>query len=182
MRLIWLTHVAVVLTAALTFWAVSVPGWYFGPTVGAVLLWLAIGCAWLISLLVGALWKRSWLLRPWSWGHVAAAPALAAATFVLVVVGAPLEVRYRLSKPEMNRVARDVMHSRGPNRPAITEIGLFDVDRVERIPGGVRFVVRGTGFLSVAGFAYLPSHEPAVLAEEYYRHLDGPWYVWQESW
>ena len=65
---------------------------------------------------------------------------------------------------------------------AIHRIGLWPTGRVEKIPGGMRFTVSGTGFLDPASFAYSPRGEPArVGSEDVYTHLDGPWYLWDES-
>jgi hypothetical protein len=81
----------------------------------------------------------------------------------------------------MDDVARDV--AAGRRAPAsIDRIGLWQVDRAERVRGGMRFLVAGTGFLDPVGFAYSPQGTPPVIGEDDYVHLEGAWYVWTESW
>jgi hypothetical protein len=61
-------------------------------------------------------------------------------------------------------------------------IGFFEADRVDRIDGGYRFLVNGAGFIDQAGFAYSPNGAPEHLGDDSYRHYDGPWWIWSESW
>ena len=61
-------------------------------------------------------------------------------------------------------------------------LGVYPVDRVETITGGMRFLVKGTGFLDREGFAYSPNGPPKAIGEDYYTHFSGPWYLWRQSW
>jgi hypothetical protein len=82
----------------------------------------------------------------------------------------------------MNTAARRVVAHPEQARK-IHRIGLWRTGRVERIPGGMRFTVSEAGFFDAGGFAYSPHGKPAnVGGEDAYTHLDGPWYLWDESW
>jgi len=99
----------------------------------------------------------------------------------IVFSGGALWARYMLSRPAMNDLAADVIAGKR-SATSVSRVGLYRVDRVERIPDGMRFLVRGTGFLDSHGFAYSPRSRPAAIGEDFYKHLDGPWYVWRASW
>ncbi|WP_214317945.1 hypothetical protein [Nonomuraea sediminis] len=95
----------------------------------------------------------------------------------LVYAGAPVRARFELSRPALERFAA--------SKPAGEDarwVGLFHVESVERIPGGVRFLVVGSGFLDHHGFVFSPERAPEDDGEGFrYAHLSGPWYTWQES-
>ena len=162
-----------------TLYATSVPGWYFFLSLVVLGAWVLVGLGWIVSIGARALARRSlFVLSP----AVFVAPALAVVVAALVWFDVPLHARYRLSRPAMDAAARKVVaHPEQARR--MHRIGLWPTDRVEPIRGGMRFAVSGAGFLDAQGFAYSPDGEPArVGAEDVYTHLDGPWYVWDESW
>ena len=155
-----------------TLYAVSAPGWYFELTLAVIAAWLLVGAGWLVSVAARVIRRRR---LEWADGVV---PALALVVGALVFFDAPLHARYRLSRSAMDAAATRVVAHPGQAR-TIHRIGLWPTDRVERIPGGMRFTVSGAGFLDAVGFAYSPSGEPArVGGEDIYTHLDGPWYLW----
>jgi hypothetical protein len=150
-------------------YAVSAPGWYFELTLAVVAAWILVGASRLVSVASGAV--REGRVEP---TH-AVVPALALVVGALVLFDAPLHARYRLSRPAMDAAARRVVAHPGQAR-SIHRIGLWPTDRVETIPGGMRFTVSGAGFLDPGGLAYSPTREPAnVGGEDGYTHLDGPW-------
>jgi hypothetical protein len=160
----------------LTFYAYSVPGGYFEPTLVALWGWVLVGASWFVSVATRLLRRRG--LRPGD----AVVPVLVLVVGTLLVVDAPLQARYRLSRSAMNATAKRVIAH--PERArTIHRIGLWRAGRVEKIPGGMRFTVSGARFVDDHGFAYSPHGKPAkVGAEDVYTHLDGPWYLWDESW
>jgi hypothetical protein len=159
-----------------TLYAYSVPGGYFELTVAAVWGWVLVGASWLVSVATRVLRRRP--LRPAD----AVVPVAVLVVGALVVFDGPLQVRYRLSRSAMDSTARRVFAHPEQAR-AIHRIALWRTDRVENIPGGMRFTVSGARFLDDHGFAYSPHGKPAkVGAEDVYTHLDGPWYLWDESW
>jgi hypothetical protein len=80
----------------------------------------------------------------------------------------------------MNDLAQEVMSQPSTSTP--DRVGLFPITRVERFKGGMRFIVGEGGFLDEGGFAYSPKGMPPRLGEDHYSHLEGPWYIWVESW
>ena len=138
--------------------------------------WILVGAAWLVSVAARVIRGRQ--LEPAD----AVVPALTVIVGALVLLDAPLHARYRLSRSAMDAAAERVIPHPGQAR-TIHHIGFWPTDRVEKIPGGTRFTVSGAGFLDAGGFAYSPSGAPAnVGGEDVYTHLDGPWYLWDESW
>jgi hypothetical protein len=154
-----------------TFYAVSVPGWYFELTLAVIAAWILVGASWVVSIATVVLRRRP--LEPAD----AVVPVLVLVVGALVVVDAPLQARYRLSRSAMNATARRVVAHPEQAR-TIHRIGFWRTDRVERIPGGMRFTVSEAGFFDAGGFAYSPHAAPAkVGGEDVYTHLDGPWYL-----
>jgi len=65
--------------------------------------------------------------------------------------------------------------------PRRTWVGLFPVEEIEAVPGGVRFVVRGSGFLGQEGYVYYengvaPGHDYLNRDRE---PLSGYWFKWR---
>ena len=174
LRIAWIGLFGALVCA--TFYAVSVPGWYFEWTLAVVSAWILVGVGWLVSVAARVLRRRR--LEPAD----AVVPALVVVVGALVLLDAPLHSRYRLSRSAMDAAAKRVIaHPRQAR--TIHRIGFWPTGRVEKIPGGMRFTVSGAGFVDAAGFAYSPKGEPAnVGGEDSYTHLDGPWYLWDESW
>ncbi|MGW0199364.1 hypothetical protein [Nonomuraea sp. NPDC003201] len=42
-------------------------------------------------------------------------------------------------------------------------------------------MIEGTGILTSYGLAWSPNGEPDIDGPGYYRHFDGPWYIWEIS-
>jgi len=135
-----------------------------------------VGASWLVSVATRVLRRR-----PLGLADVVA-PVVILVVGALVVFDAPLQARYRLSRSAMDATAKRVITHPEQGR-TIHRIGLWRTDRVEKIPGGTRFTVTGAELIDEAGFAYSPHGKPAnVGGEDVYTHLDGPWYLWDESW
>ena len=86
----------------------------------------------------------------------------------------------------MDRMAAEVMAGGSTERGWV---GLYEVNEVERIANGVRFVIDDSGLYRL-GFAYAPDGEPK-LTEANYSPLWTPttvesigdgWWSWSESW
>lgn len=165
---------AVVLSLA----SVSVPGGYFVLQLGLFYGWAAILVGAVVAYLLSAIRRRTPKPRL---GHTV--PVIAfVLTVVLAVVQVPLLVGYFVSAGSMNALMREA--ARDPksfDKPG--RVGVWSVERVESYKGGVRFLVKGTGFLDPGGFAYSEKGQPPNIGgEDYYDHLHGNWYVWSESW
>jgi hypothetical protein len=178
----WPSHLAGFVALLIVWEAASVPGTHFGGMLIGILAWLAVGAVWFLRgvLRVGAglrygikpqslTGKRRWLVLP----------ILAFVCVASVGRRLPLHARFILSRGAMERMAQQVQAD--PNAGAsTTRIGLYRVSRVEPIPGGMRFVIDGTGFLDRWGFAYSPNGAPASGGLDEYEHFRGPWYLWRE--
>jgi hypothetical protein len=156
--------------AGVTTWSGSAPGYYVLPLAGAVLVGVLLGVVMLVrfSLLQRRRpptpeAKRAWLTT-----------LALGIVIVFVSLGTmPLELRFRLSENAMAQLARDVLEGR--RDPAGIEwVGLWKVKDVERIPGGVRFLVEGAGLFDEHGFLYVTNGLPPRNATYY----DGGWYTW----
>ena len=102
-------------------------------------------------------------------------------TFALLTFEAPMMARFALSLPAMNDTAKRVM-AEPKDADEVRRIGLWPVEDVTYYKGGMRFLVRGSGFIDQCGFAYVKSGKPPEIGDEdYYDHLHGDWYVWTES-
>lgn len=157
-----------------TIYAFSIPSPFMGP-IYSELLWIAVGLAWLVQIAF-TVWRtrpltaraaRSWFL----------APVLALIALTLVWTDAPFQARYRLSRDAMDSTARRVIREPASG-DRIHRIGLWNVYGVERVPGGMRFLVNDSGFVDSGGFAYSPNGPPRGPDIADYEHLDGPWWLW----
>ena len=166
------------LLVALTFWAFSIPGTYFFVAAMLSLVWVLLALLWLgrFAYLLGR--RRLGKAQIGAW---LALPVIVVAAAIAVSLDAPARARFELSRPAMDRAARDVLAGRrDPSK--IHRIGLWEVDRAERVGPSFRFLVKESGLFDSIGFAYSTRGEPPYVGEDSYWHVEGPWYVWQESW
>jgi hypothetical protein len=172
--------IGVSVLAVLSLWAVSVPGSYFGLVLLLVYPWLGAAAVWVIQVIRVGRWKGSAGIRSLRW--LLATGVVVVVTALACWLQAPLYLRFALSLSQMNAVAAQL--SAADPDAVLTDqwIGLFDAERIERINGGMRFLVKGTGFLDPGGFAYSPSGEPEIIGEDWYQPFVGPWWLWEESW
>lgn len=139
--------------------------------VGYVLLFyalIALATTWLIWLLIGRLRYHTWHL-------FFVAPLLAAAASALVATGLSADAGWWLSRSALERAATDCAPTTTDHR-----LGVYTVTTVEQSDGGCLFTIPGMGFLDAAGFAYMPAGNPPAGrgdGDEFYTHLDGPWYT-----
>ena len=172
----WVDRVPLLLVpplAAFTLWSLSVPGVDFFSAAVAALVWLAFGVLLLVRIgrLLAQPPVRRDLLALWT-----CALFVGLLVFSAGVSDVPLEVRFALSKEAMNDVALAVIS--GERDPGtIDRIGLWNVDDVERVAGGMQFRVREAGFLSSTGFAYRADGLPPS-GEDSYRYYRAGWYIW----
>jgi hypothetical protein len=168
------TNVLALAALVYTAYVFSVPSPFMG-SIYSELLWIGVGLAWLVHVAV-TVWRN----RPLTFGATRSwliVPTLAAIALTLVWTEAPFQARYRLSRGAMDSTARRVMRDPG-SADRIDRIGLWNVSAVERVPGGMRFLVDGSGFIDFGGFAYSPNGPPQGADIADYEHLDGPWWLW----
>lgn len=137
--------------------------------------WVVIFTVWLVRLLFLAApqsrkashWKLRWALPML---------ILLGAT-ILMATGVPTRVRFEASRPAFDQLATDVMAGGSTDIPSV---GLYDIELLERTSDGVRFLVLGSGFIDVTGFAFSTDGDPSDPdnSEDVYRPLGGGWYQW----
>lgn len=170
--------VALAATLATFAFSLSIPGGDFelwaasgGVLVFAVIAW-AIAVVW--AVVRG---QASVLRRPLTW----AAPVALLIAVAMEITSAPMQIRYTTNKSEMNAAVKAV--AADPSSAAkIDRIGNLRVEEVQRIPGGMRFLVKDSGWLDPAGFAYSADGEPRSYGEDLYEPLSDGWWVWTASW
>jgi len=104
---------------------------------------------------------------------------LFSALSALLFAGIPRKMMFRANMPAMNRWVQQLLTTAGAP-PPVARVGSYDVEDVELIPGGVKFLVEGAGFFRRGGgFAFSPSGPPAVNGPAYetYSPLGGGWYL-----
>lgn len=146
---------------------------------GTELVWIALAGVWGVRIVGAALVARL-RFRVVEWIRWLAVPAILGVVFAITQSGAPFDVRLSLSRAGMDRTAAEVMAGGATDREWI---GLWPVENVERIPGGMRFIVMGGGFIDRWGFAYSDTGDrpPIMDGEDGYEHLDGNWWIWTDG-
>lgn len=166
------------LLVAMTFWAFSIPGTYFFVSATLGLVWVLLALFWIGRFGYVLVRRRPSTAQIAAW---LALPAIVLAAAIAVSLDVPMRARFELSRPAMDRAARDVLAGRRDPQ-AIDRIGLWEVERAERGRGTFRFLVKESGLFDPVGFAYSPHGRPPNFGEDAYRHVSGPWYVWEEGW
>jgi len=175
------TTLVLAAVAAVTWYSVSVPGYYFMLLLLLFYGWLVVGGVWLVLAIVfiDRTGRRVAFRSRWLIGGA----AVILATVLAFVIDWPLHVRFQLSRPALEGLAVEMAR---PTAPAMTEarsIGLFDTESLEPFDGGYRFLVKDSGFFDPGGLAYSPSGVPPNIGgEDRYYPLFGPWWIWIESW
>jgi hypothetical protein len=101
-------------------------------------------------------------------------------TVVLVGLDVPLRLRFEASRASLDALAEQLTAEDAPDRIPDMAVGLFDAEKIERVPGGFRFLVNDTGFLDSGGFAYSPIGAPPNFGSDSYERFRGPWWIWIE--
>jgi hypothetical protein len=172
------TTVAVLSNALLSFVVVSTPAFRFDLFVLTAALWMILGAYWLVRL-IAMLFAAGPRQVVSNWGRWAIPALIVLVAAALIWVGAPLHARLALSRGAMDEMATYVIRTGSTDVPGV--VGLFDVEEVNAPEWGMRFIV-GACFLDRCGFAYSPDGPPPARGENSYSHIDGPWYLWDQSW
>lgn len=109
-------------------------------------------------------------------GLLGAADVGLAGAAILMASGLPTRVRFEASRSAFDQLATDVMAGGSTD---VQSVGLYDIELLEQTPDGVRFLVLGSGFIDVTGFAFSTDGDPSDSnSEDVYRPLGGGWYQW----
>lgn len=169
----------------LNLWGELTPRGNFGAYVFSLLGWSITGGALLArSIAMRLVTKRFQCCCPRGphYGRWLTPMLLFASTIVLVASGIPSTVAYFVSRPAMERLARQTEKSpRGTKLPD-QRLGLYWATNIEKTDSGLRFELDGcNGFMDWCGFAHLPEGLPSTQPfEGGYEHWDDQWYVWYE--
>jgi hypothetical protein len=152
----------------------------FGGAVITQLLWGLLAAIWGVRL-VGTLLTTGVDRSVAVWTRWLAVPLILGAVFAWTRVEGPFDLRLLLSRAAMDEAAIEIIDGGSTERGWI---GLWPVQDVERLPGGMRFIVSGCGFIDRCGFAYLTngsSGPGASVSEDRYEQLEGNWFMWTKS-
>ena len=183
----WPTFALMVVSALMYLvGAAAVPS-FTGPRVLGILGWVSVAAILLMRGVVRvtvAVVDERWSALRHGWFRWLVPPIIFAAVHVLVTADVPLRVAFRLSKPEMDRLAEQVLASPSATHRS-RQVGLYSATEIRRLPIGpigMRFGVRGTEFMFAGGgVAYCPSGPPRTSTSagtDIYKPLGGGWYAW----
>jgi hypothetical protein len=149
----------------------------FSMAVMAQVAWALVALIWLIRF-AGALWSKRLRLPAMDWLRWLAIPAVLALVFLYTSTDAPFNLRLSLSRGAMNQAAIEVVAGGSTDRGWI---GLYPVQRVERIANGMRFLIADSGFIDRVGLAYSTSAQPdGITGTDEYQSLGDGWWLWVE--
>ena len=115
-------------------------------------------------------------------------PLLAVLAVAIVTNDVPFKLAFSASRAELETFAKSSINLPTPPPQfagVYSRVGWYTVGPPEPLTavGGVRFAVKDVGFISTAGFAYLPVGPPRVNMDgAFYRHLEGRWYWYNIHW
>jgi hypothetical protein len=140
---------------------------------GAVVIWLL---RLLCSCVLAFLFRDPIFKCLSTWRRWLTLPALTLLVWLLLEHHLPFHAAFLCSRPAMEQVAQEVMQMPvGTKDVPNHRIGLYAGNRIERVKQGMRFRVDGGHFGS--GFGYFPGGPPPLKGDEFYDHIDGPWYL-----
>jgi hypothetical protein len=171
-----LLYAAVALSVLMALWLSSVRS-EVGQWATTVVS-LSIAGIWVVRI-AGAARERL-QSSPVEWIRWLAIPAILGIAGLILWSDAPFGVRLSLSRAGMDQAATEVMAGDTTERQWI---GLWAVDGVEKIPGGIRFIVASGDTNERWGFAYSETGgRPAIMdPNDGYEHLDGDWWLWTDG-
>lgn len=158
-------------------YATSAPGWHYAWFMLVGPGWLLFGVVWLIVLDVLLVMPGRLVALRRNWPFWAVPPLIVVLVASLVYVGAPVKMRFELSRSCLDRFAKTMSEGTPPGKRSW--ICLYPVEYLEGSPSAFGFMIDDTGFLTGYGLAWVPNGDPYDIdGPGTYDHIDGPWYVW----
>lgn len=166
----------------------SAPGWYL-PLLGwSMLLWLIVGLVWLVRVMLlgwasehlGQIQAPEQLKRAWARSFAWVA-GLFVTVCIAIMFSLPMKAAYWLSRPAMDRWAKQFMTAPEGTRAPECWIGLYPAYRINRELRGVRFDVDGAGIedpfsAGRPGYMYAPDYDLGPYSDQEYEPMGGGWY------
>jgi hypothetical protein len=157
----------------------------FGQLLLAIPIWLVIAIAWLVRFVISVRDTRG-RMSPAHWARWLAIPLAMALVFGVTRTDVLVHARFDVSRAALDQAARDIEAGGSLDRGWV---GLYDVGAAERTANGFWFVIDDSG-LGRWGLAYSPDGEPKESEDNYdplwtgawFEHLDGPWWIFEQSW
>lgn len=181
----WIFHLTTAVLAMAMLVAWTPPGGYFSLVMLSLIGWVLFGGIWCLRLVITLglmLYHHDRPPSPLNWAmRWMVAPLIVCLTLGLIVKRVPLRAGFRLSRPAMQQLAQQVMAvPPGGVMPADRFVGIYHASSAEQLPWGMRFEVKGAGFMDRCGFAYSPAGPPLPTSDDHYTRLYGGWYIWRE--
>jgi hypothetical protein len=173
----------------IALWYARLPG---GQIVQSSSIWIlgGLGALWMLWPIVRIVaarkygWPTSLLMRGQRLRLMVGICIVAAV--VAIVYQLPLKAALYISRPAMDRLAREVLDS-GNQYADDRWCGVYKATRVKVIPtagnprGGVRITVEESNRAYRSGFAYLPSADTRRNYRRTYVYVGGGWWSWREE-
>jgi hypothetical protein len=172
-----LFYLAVGFAVAEGIWVSSIQS--FGGLMFTMLLWYLLAAIWAARAVGAAIATRLRFARA-EWIRWLGVPLIMGVTYFWTQTGAPFDLRLAWSRTAMDQVAAEVMAGGTTDRDWI---GLWPAEDVERLPGGMRFIVADCGLADRCGFAYSASGSISGIDPDNpndYERLDEHWFTWTD--
>ena len=157
------------------------PGGYAMFMTGSIIAGFFLALFWLVRLIVCVAASVYYRPVPSSRRDIfrwLVPPLVAVFTVFLVSLNVPLFIAYRLSRPAMDRFARQILNDEIAV-PKSCRVGAYQVIHVEKDADCVHFIVSGTGLLDECGFEYYPQIPPSKRPRPQYPALSDGWFIWE---
>jgi hypothetical protein len=191
-------NVWVGLACALLLVVTATPGWIALPFLGLCALLSFLGVIWLVRLVLGL---ASGARAGRSMRLFLLAPAMVAATGVLVALDVPVRVGFAISRADLQAaadelVAPEPVHPEMPlgaatldaiaHEPIEGRFGVYSITRSRLFRNGLVLFESNGAFFDDAGFAYFPDGNLPLGDGSFespdFRALGGGWYAFTSSW
>ncbi|GAA2986763.1 hypothetical protein [Streptosporangium longisporum] len=176
----WCYHAAVVITALVVAWWVSIPFPYAESGVLVILVLVPLVSYWIIRLIV-ALTRDAEAVRHRFLGWLAL-PVIVGGLWLAVSADLPFTARFAVSQASMERLAQNVLRGGPRDVPTCAGAGLFPMcghiaGEDENAPIGVELQIIDWPITGSRCFVWAPHGQPRAEDYEYgLRHLTGPWW------
>lgn len=173
---------ALAAASCLTLFAASTPGFQMSVLGIALVLWLVLLAGWFVTL-ANATSRPQSLSTAEVWSF-AAIPIVVALVAALVLSGASLDTRFKLSRNVMTTDARSLLKKGASDEPE--QVGSYTASLVSRGEDTLWFLIEGSGLLKQSGFLYSEDGRPTQREHEgvnLVRRLNAHWWtITENSW